>query len=185
MSTPDGRCVTGTDIPNNFQTYMDVCRSKDVKDVSSNFFEQSTRTIQEQFITVRAQSLDLITTGDSVDAVMNLSGNSGSEVKKRIDTLGKQNRELLQSIDEKRRIADSADKSFIEDIMHKTPRKELAPSIQDGVLLLFWFGWVTMMVTLVVIRWFSPGGTWKAGLFTFLLLTILTICVYGLLLRIA
>ena len=69
--------------------------------------------------------------------------------------------------------------------MHKTPRKELAPSIQDGVLLLFWFGWLTMMITLVVIRWLSPGGTWKAGLFTLLLLTILTICVYGLLLRIA
>jgi hypothetical protein len=104
---------------------------------------------------------------------------AASDAKKRKE------QEVIRKAAEKRRIADSADKSFIEDIMHKTPRKELAPSIQDGVLLLFWFGWLTMMVTLVVIRWFSPGGTWKAGMFTLLLLTILTVCVYGLLLRIA
>jgi hypothetical protein len=185
MSTPNGICVPGTDIPNNFATYMDKCRSNEIKDVSSNFFEQSTKTIQDQFTTLEAQCSDLITTGNSVDTLLHLTENSGSEIKKRIDSLGKQNKDILHSIDEKRRIADSADKSFIEDIMHKTPHKELLPSIQDGVLFLFWFGWLTMMITLVVIRWFSPGGTWKAGLFTLLLLSILTLCVYGLLLRIA
>ena len=185
MSNQDGRCVPGTDIPNNFQTYMDVCRSDGVKNLATNFFDKSTRTIQEQFATLRAQYTDLIATGDSVNTLLNLTGNSGTEIKGRINTLTTQKNELLQSINEKRRIADSADKSFIEDIMHKTPRKEFIPSIQDGVLFLFWFGWLTMMITLVIIRSFSPGGTWKAGMFTFLLLTILTICVYGLLLRIA
>jgi len=178
-------CVPGTDIPNAFNTYIKSCRSNEDSARASNFFSESISTIQDQFHLLRAQFDDLIKTGDAVDTMANLTGNSSGGVSSRIENLQQKHKTLQDSIEEKRRIANSADRSFLEDIMHKQPHRELAPSIQDGALLIFWFGWLVMVLTLVAIRWFSPGGTWQAGMITLLLLTLLTVCVYGLLIRIA
>jgi hypothetical protein len=185
MSQTNAICVPGKDIPNSFNTYIQTCRSDNDISRSSNFFNQSVSTIKDKFQALRAQFDDLIQTGDSMAALMSLSQNTRSDVANRTTALKKQHDELLHSINEKRRISDSADKSFVEEIMHKTPHMELKPSIQDGALFLFWSGWLILALTLVYIRASSPGGGVGAGFFTFLLLTLLTVAVYGLLLRIA
>jgi hypothetical protein len=69
--------------------------------------------------------------------------------------------------------------------MNGNPQEESIPTLQDGALMIFWFGWLVMALTLVAVRWFSPQGNWKAGAFTAILLFLVTICVYALLQQVA
>jgi len=78
-----------------------------------------------------------------------------------------------------------ADRTFLEDVMNGAPQQQTAPTLQDITLLLFWFGWLTLMILLVYVRWASPGGGWKSGVFTLALMVFVTICVYALLIRVA
>ena len=64
-------------------------------------------------------------------------------------------------------------------------KKPFIPNLQDLTLLVFWFGWLFMIVTIVAVRWFSPGGGWKAGSFTMGLMLLVTMCVYALIVQIA
>jgi len=179
-------CINGTREQKAFTDYVSQCRSDNDTARSTNFFSESVTTIQSQFENLRAQFDDLIHTGDSISSIMNLTGNTATHADSKITSLTKRKEVLLQTLKEKRRIADSADKSFLEDIMHKTPgKKELAPSLQDATLLLFWSGWITMVLTLTAVRWFSPGGTWQAGAITFILMVLVTGALYSLLIRIA
>jgi hypothetical protein len=178
-------CVNGTREFKAFNDYISKCRSDDDTARSTNFFSSSAGLIQVQFQILRAQLDDLIHTGDSISSIMNLTGNTTKQADSKIISLSKKKEVLLQTLKEKRRIADSADKSFLEDIMHHKPKTELAPSLQDATLLLFWSGWITMVLTLSAVRWFSPGGTWQAGGVTLLLLLLVTVALYSLLIHIA
>ena len=92
---------------------------------------------------------------------------------------------ILEEIKKNRLISESSDKAFLEDIMHKVPRQELTPSLQDGSLAFFWFGWLMMVFTLTYVRWSSPGGGVFAGLTTLFILTIISVCLHSLLLYVA
>lgn len=118
-------------------------------------------------------------------SIANLTGNSLEAVDKRIRDLQNEKKSLQEERDTYQRHSKSSDKSFLEDVMNGTPQAQTAPSLQDATLLLFWFGWIVIVFTLTAVRWFSPGGSWMAGLFTLFLLILVTACLYSLLVQIA
>jgi hypothetical protein len=120
-----------------------------------------------------------------VNTLTNATGQTVNGVDGQIGDLQKKKDTILAEIQLHRRSSDASDKSFFEDVMHGTPKEEDAPSMQDAVLLLFWFGWTVMIATLVGIRWMSPGGNYKAGLFTFAVLFLITLCIYAIIQKVA
>jgi len=181
----DASCLGGTNETNAFQSYLGKCRTNADTTRATNFFNESLQSIQDTFQKLRAQGDDLIILGDSMAAITNLSGNSINGVNNRIKDLQNQVKELQTTKNKYLQHSKSADKSFLEEVMNGTPQAQTAPSLQDATLLLFWFGWIVMIFTLTAVRWFSPGGSWKAGIFTLFLLILVTACLYALLVQIA
>ena len=178
------KCVSGP-VVTSFNEYVRDCRTNDDRSRATNFFSSSKEKYKAIFRDFRAQYDDLIVTGNQFNTLAGLSGATTSEANSQLNALSKKKDMLLEEIKGYRRIGDSADKSFLEDIMHGRPQKELAPSLQDGVLLLFWFSWFVMSVTLVAVRWGSPGGGWRAGSFTLLLMLLVTLFLYAILKQVA
>jgi len=169
-----------------FDQYINKCRHSKDTVRTNGLFSNYGEKVKDIFDSLRAQGTDLIATGDAISALGNLSGNTSSGVEERLNNLQSYKKSLLSEIESHRNISNIAEKSFLEDIMNgNAPKKELIPSLQDATLLLFWFGWLIMVLVLTSIRWFSPGGTFFAGLFTFLLLALITCCMYALLVKIA
>ena len=140
---------------------------------------------KNNFTDLRSQFDDMLTTGNSMSALANLSGATVSGADQQIRQLQEKKDGVLSQINKQRRISESADRTFLEDVMNGAPQQQTAPTLQDITLLLFWFGWLTLMILLVYVRWASPGGGWKSGVFTLALMAFVTICVYALLIRVA
>lgn len=172
-------CLPNTTQTTAFQTYVSQCRSAQDTARAMNFFSNAIQEYKGTFQSLRAQFDDLILLGDKVNILTNATGQTVNGVDGQIGDLQKKKDTILAEIQSLRRSSDAADKTFLEDVMHGTPKEEVAPSMQDAVLLLFWFGWTVMIATLVGIRWMSPGGNYKAGLFTFAVLFLITICIYA------
>jgi hypothetical protein len=181
----DATCGGGTNETNAFEFYLGKCRTTADTTRAKNFFIDSLEPIKDTFQKLRAQGDDLIILGDSMKAMTSLSGNSVNGVNERIKDLQKQVKELETTKNNYLQHSKSADKSFLEEVMNGTPQAQTAPSLQDATLLLFWFSWIVMIFTLIAVRWFSPGGSWQAGLFTLFLLALVTACLYSLLIQIA
>ena len=178
-------CLPNTTQTKAFQTYVTQCRTASDTARATNFFSNSIQDYKSVFQSLRAQFDDLIVLGDSVNTLTNAAGQTVTDVDSQLTELQKKKDSLLATIQSLRRKSEAVDKSFLEDIMHGTPQEEVAPSLQDAVLGLFWFGWTVMIATLVGIRWMSPGGNYKAGLFTFAVLFLITICVYAIIQKVA
>lgn len=184
-NTTNAQCLGSSQLARSFTQYVQQCRTS-TGDVSrtNNMFPVA-RAFKNNFTDLRSQFDDMITTGNSMSALANLSGATVSGADQQIRQLEEKKGSLLSEINKQRRISESADRTFLEDIMNGTPQQQTAPTLQDVTLLLFWFGWLTLTILLVYIRWASPGGGWKSGLFTLALLAFVTICVYALLIRVA
>lgn len=178
-------CLPNTNQTKAFQTYVSQCRTASDTARATNFFSNSIQDYKNIFQSLRAQFDDLIVLGNNVNTLTNASGQTVSGIDTQISEHQKKKDKLLAEIQHYRRQSEAADKSFLEDVMHGTPQEEVAPSLQDAVLLLFWFGWTVMIATLVGIRWMSPGGNYKAGLFTFAVLFLLTVCLYAIIQKVA
>ncbi len=178
-------CLPNTAQTQTFQTYVSQCRTAADTARATNFFSNSIAEYKGTFQSLRAQFDDLIMLGDKVNSLTNASGQTVNSVDGQIGDLQKKKDKILAEIQSLRRSSEAADKTFLEDVMHGTPKEEVAPSMQDAVLLLFWFGWTVMIVTLVGIRWMSPGGNYKSGLFTFAILFLITLCVYAIIQKVA
>jgi hypothetical protein len=182
----DARCLSGTAETQTFQQYIQQCRKTQDTTRSLQFFSESKRGYKELFQTLRAQYDDILVTGNSLNALVELAGATTNGANAQLNTLQKRKDVLLAEIKGQKRAGEAADKSFLEDIMHgRQPQPETIPSLQDGVLLLFWFGWILMMITLVVVRFLAPGGGVKSGLFSLVLLVLVTIALFGLLKQVA
>lgn len=180
----NAKCLSGP-VVTNFNEYVRDCRTDADKSRANNFFSESKQKFKDIFRDFRAQYDDLVITGDQFSTLARLSGASAGEANTRLNALSKKKTELLAEIKSYRRISDSSDKTFLEDIMNGRPEKTITPTLQDSVLLLFWFGWLVMSITLVAVRWGSPGGGWRAGTFTLLLMLLVTLFIFALLNQIA
>lgn len=185
-NTTNAKCLVGTSESRTFQQYVSDCRTSQDQTRATNFFSESIQKYKDAFDSLRAQFDDLIITGDSMNTLVSLSGATTSGANQQLDTLTKRKDQLLAEINQYRMIGGAADKTFLEDVMHdRAPKKEVAPSLQDVTLLLFWFGWLVMGVTLVAVRFLSPDGNWRSAAFSFVILLLVTICLYAILKQVA
>ena len=184
-TTPNALCANGAQYQTNFNQYVTQCRNAADTRLADQFFSNSKAKYKTIFETLRAQTTDFLLTGDNLMAVSSLSGNSNTSVNSRLNELSKKKDLLTADIRKYRGLAEAADKTFLDDIMHGPPKKELAPSLQDASLLLFSVGWLFIAITLVAVRWGSPGGGWKNGLFALAIMLLVTMCVYALLKQVA
>jgi hypothetical protein len=183
-NTTNATCLTGSALSQSFTQYVNNCRKGGNQTRVNNFFPVA-QDFQSNFQKLRSQFDDMIMTGDSMSALANLSGATVSGADQQIRQLEEKKNSVRSEIDKYRRISESADRSFMDTIMEGQPKEQLAPTLQDITLLLFWFGWLVLSVLLVWIRWKSPGGGFTSGLFTLTLLLVATLCVYALLVNIA
>lgn len=184
-TTPNALCANGAQYQTNFNQYITQCRDAADVRLADQFFSNSKAKYKAIFENLRAQSTDFLLVGDNLMTVSNLAGNSTSSVNDRLNDLSKKHDILTAEIRKYRGLAEAADKTFLDDILHGPPKEEIAPSLQDASLLLFSLGWLFITITLVAVRWGSPGGGWKNGLFTLAIMLLVTMCLYALLKQVA
>ncbi len=181
----NAQCLQNGTLATSFKQYVQQCRTSSGDVSRTNNMFPVARAFKNNFTDLRSQFDDMLTTGNSMNALANLSGATVSGADQQIRQLQEKKGNLLSEINKQRRISESADRTFLEDIMNGAPQQQTAPTLQDVTLLLFWFGWLTLTILLVYVRWASPGGGWKSGVFTLALMAFVTICVYALLIRVA
>jgi hypothetical protein len=181
----NAQCTLGTSQTNTFDNYIKTCRTNADTARANNFFNPSNNNFIDSFTTLRAQFDNLIISGDAVSVLADMAGSTNSDANRQLDSLQKRKDYLKTQIQNLRSETEGIDRQFLDDIMNGTPKYEVAPSLQDGTLLLFWFAWVVMLSVIVAVRWLSPSGGWKAGVFTLLLMLLVSICLHALLTQVA
>jgi hypothetical protein len=179
----DAICLSGTQDSAKFQSYVQRCRTEDDTRVARNFLSQSLDKYKAVFQNYRDQFNNLMITADSLAS--STSAGSAQKVNTQKASLAKRRDALKQEITHYRRLSDSAEKNFLEDIYHGAPQKEEIPTLQDVALFTFWLGWLIMGLILVGVRYASPGGTFMSAVFALLILALATVCVYALLKQVA
>lgn len=181
----NAQCLPNTAQTQAFNNYLNACRTSQDTARANNFFSQSIANYKATFQELRAQYDDLVVTGDSLSSLQNLTGASSSSTNQQIDAAQKKKDTLTVQLKTLRNQVDASNKSFLEDVMHGTPKPEVAPSLQDLTLLLFWFAWAFFGLLITSVRVFTPGGGWRAGLFAFVIFLLLTLCLYAVLVQVA
>jgi hypothetical protein len=184
INKADAKCLIGTAETKNFQEYVAQCRTTDDTRRAKNLFAPSIADFTGAFEKMRAEFDDLMIIGDGTAVMANLAGNTTGQVDSQLSGFQKRKDMLLAELKAVRTQVQGIDKGFLETIMQGTPEKELAPTLQDWSLLLFSFAWMVMVLTLTAIRYISSGG-WKPAAFTFAILMLVTLCLYGILQQVA
>jgi hypothetical protein len=184
-STLQAQCLPNTSQTQTFNSYIANCRTNSDRTRANNLFSPAISQFKDTFAQLRSQFDELIITGDNAAVVGNLTGSSVAEVNNQISELTKKKDMVMAEIHSLRTQVEASDRSFLDKVMNGPSEKELAPSLQDVSLLLFFFGWLIILITIVMVRWLSPGGGWRAGLFTFVLMILVTVCVYAILKQVA
>jgi hypothetical protein len=176
------KCLPNSAETAQFRQYIDSCRTQQDTRIAGTFLSGTIEQYIALFDSYRSQYTDLMISADG----LNSSTTNVGALDDSKNTLHKQKEKLKAEIKYNRRVSNSADKTFLEDIYNKTPpKKTLIPNLDDIVLLLFWFSWLVMSIVLVAVRWTSPGGGWMAGLFTGVILLLVTVCVFALIAQLA
>jgi len=178
QTSTDATCLAGDASTTAFNQYMLKCRNNINKNDDANANTFLTETIDKYkgiFETYRAQYTDLMTVTDNLKATV---GNTSS-LNDQISNLESQKIKIREEINKYRTLSGASDRMFLEDIYNGTPNMKIAPTLQDSVLLLFWFSWLLMSIVLVMVRWMSPDGSWKSALFVFVLLMLVTLCMFA------
>ena len=179
----DATCLSGTEDTTKFQSYVRRCRTTEDARTALNFLSASMEKYKDIFQSYRDQFNNLLVSADAL--ATSTSTGTAATLSKQKESLAKRRDTLKQEIQHYRRISNSAEKAFLEDIYRGTPQKEELPSLQDAALFIFWVGWLIMGVALVGVRWGSPGGTFMSAVFALLILALTTVCVYALLKQVA
>ena len=173
---PEPTCLTGDDSSILFKKYINTCRKTNDIAVANNFLSSSIEKYKEIFSLYRSQYTDLMITADNL---FTLTKNAPS-LNEQVNNMERKKEKLTRDITRYRTQAGASDKMFLEDIYNGTPTKKNAPTLQDFALLLFWFSWLVMSIVLIAIRFISPdGGGWRAGLFVFVILMLVTLCMFA------
>jgi hypothetical protein len=134
---------------------------------------------------MRAEFDNLLIAGDNAAAIASLTGSTTSEANTQLSELTKKKDMSIAEMKQLRAKIEASDRTFLDTVMSGPNEKQNAPSLQDVALLIFWFGWIVITVTIVAVRWTSPGGGWRAGFFTLGLMALVTLCVYAILVQVA
>lgn len=181
----NAKCLLNTAETQNFNTYVSQCRTNPDIVRANNLFTPAVAEFKDTFAGLRAEYDSLLLAGENTSIMATLAGTSTASANEQINALARKKDQLLADIKSKRAEVEAADRGFMDSVMHVPNKKPLLPNLQDLTLMIFWFGWLFMVITIVVVRWFSPGGNWRAGLFTFVLMLLVTMCVYALIVQVA
>jgi hypothetical protein len=147
------------------------------------------KSLESQFIDAwvqsRAEFGNLMNTYKGINTFKQNTNSTTTDADATITTLTKKKEDLSEELKRYKSEADAKNQSFLDSILQGTPKETLSPTLQDATLLLFWFGWILLGVALIFVRWMSPGGGWKSGLFATLLLLLVTLCLYAVLQQVA
>ena len=177
QTSPSATCLAGDASSIAFKEYINSCRNNINKNddaIANNFLSEAINKYKDIFESYRAEYTDLMIATDNVQS----SIQSPASVDEQIARLENQKAKLTDEISKYRTLSKSADRSFLEDIYNGTPEMKSAPTLQDFALLLFWFSWLVMSVILVAVRVMSPSG-WQGGLFVFVILLLVTLCMFA------
>jgi hypothetical protein len=177
MSGPTNAKCVNPEERSKFQSFLNTCMPQIP---GGQILPSAYEKYVGVFETLRGQTTDLLQTGDKVSILADTGANTTAAANERVNALSR-SRDLLRAEKQKyRRQAETADKAFLEDVMHGNPKGSPAMTLQDATLLLFFFSWLLMIVVLVAVRWGSPGGSFGSAALTLLLLLFVTIVLYGL-----
>lgn len=179
----DAICLSGTEDSSKFQSYVQRCRTTDDTRVAMNFLTETLEKYMKVFQNYRDQFNNLLISADAL--AVNTSAGTTQKLEDQKKALFSRRDKLKEEISHYRRISESAEKTFLEDIYRGTPQKEEIPTLQDVALFTFWLGWLLMGLVLVAVRWGSPGGTFLSAVFALIILALTTVCVYALLRQVA
>jgi hypothetical protein len=182
-NTANAQCLSTSAETNTFNQYIASCRKGPDVTRAANFFGNANQDFKEAYQLVKAEYDNLITTGNGTNDLATLSGTTVSQTDSRISSLTKKKDLLLAEIKAIKAQGEAADRSFMNEIVNGNPQAGPIPSLQDMSLLLFWFAWIVMLVTLVGVRWSSAGFT--GAVYTFVILFLVTMVVYGILQQVA
>lgn len=187
MATNSGnaKCLLNTAETQNFNSYVTQCRTNPDIVRANNLFTPAVAEFKDTFAGLRAEYDSLLLAGENTSIMASLAGTSTDSANGQLNELSKKKDHLLAELKAKRAEVEAADRGFMDSVMNVPEKKPLLPNLQDLTLMIFWFGWLFMVVTIVAVRWFSPGGNWRAGLFTFVLMLLVTMCVYALIVQVA
>jgi hypothetical protein len=178
QTSSSATCLAGDASSIAFQEYIRSCRNNINKNddaIANNFLTETINKYKDIFEHYRAEYTDLMIATENVQSSMQ----SPASLEEQIGRLQAQKSKLTNEISKYRTISNAADKGFLEDIYNGTPKEKMAPTLQDFALLLFWFSWLVMSVVLISVRVSSPSGGWRSGLFVFVILLLVTLCMFS------
>jgi hypothetical protein len=182
-NTTNAQCLSTSAETNTFNRYIQSCRTTPDNSRVTNFFGNANQDFKSAFELAKAEYDNLITTGNGTNDLATLSGSTVAQTDSRISALTKKKDLLLAEIKAIKAQGEAADRSFMNEIVNGNPQAGPIPSLQDMALLLFWFAWLVMIVTLLGVRWSSAGFTGAVS--TFIILFLVTIVVYAILQQVA
>jgi hypothetical protein len=181
---PNAVCLNGTQLGAlTFPQYVQQClKDGDLTSVETNFAYLQNKFI-DSYTSSKAQYDDLIITHTNI---LNLaSGSDRTNLDASTQSLIKKKKQLEDDLKRYKSEAEAKNQSFLDSILQGRPQETLAPTLQDATLMLFWFGWILLGATLILVRWLSPGGGWRSALFATVLLLLATLSIYAVLQKVA
>jgi FtsZ-binding cell division protein ZapB len=124
---------------------------------------------------------DTVTNGDKLYDTSSTLSAANQNASQQMDALANQENALKAELAATKQKVSALDKDFLENIYGGNPEAGAVPTIQDFALLIFWLGWLSLIVTIFTVRILSPGSNWKNGLLLFSLLLFATVLVYAVL----
>jgi hypothetical protein len=168
-----------------FPGYVAKCLKGDDATRLNTIFNSLEGNFIQAYSESREQFGNLINTYNGVRDLKTKTNSSTQDADATLNTLEKKKKNLEEELKRYTSEAEAKNQSFLDSILQGTPKETLTPTLQDATLLIFWFGWVLLAVTLVAVRWLSPGGGWRAGLFAAILILLVTLCLYAVLQKVA
>lgn len=184
-SALQAQCLANTSQTQTFNSYIQSCRTNSDTVRANNLFSPAINEFKNTFTQMRAEFDNLLIAGNNAAAIASLTGATTAEANGQLSELSKKKDMTLAEIKNLRTQIEASDRTFLDKVMSGPFEKQTAPSLQDVALIIFWFGWLVVTVTIVAVRWTSPGGGWRAGLFTLGLMALVTLCVYAVILQVA
>jgi hypothetical protein len=186
QGTENATCLNGQNVGNmTFETYVNTCLKDGDRTKLNTLFNEFGDKIGLTYNAAWREFSALMATYDGINTFKTNTNSTTTDADATLVTLNKKKEELKEELKRYRSEAEAKNQSFLDSILQGTPKETLTPTLQDATLLLFWFGWILLGVTLIFVRWFSPGGGWKSGLFATLLLLLVTLCLYAVLQKVA
>lgn len=182
----NAKCLNQVNIGDQtFNQFISTCLKGDDATRLNTIFQSLESQFIDAYSDSRAQFGNLIGTYNGVNSLKTKTNSSTTDADATIMTLTKKKNNLEEELKRYKSEAEAKNQSFLDSILQGTPKETLTPTLQDATLLIFWFGWILLAVTLVAVRWLSPGGGWRAGIFAAILILLVTLCLYAVLQKIA